>query len=147
MSLLALVLIMPVLGALVLPLVPRGQDMTYRMITLYVMLATFLTSLLLWVEFDASTPLYQFVFDVSLGTEGSMLSTTHFRFGIDGVSLFFILLTTLLMPVCLLASWHSVQYKVREYCIAFLLIEAMVMAVFSALDLLLFYVFFISRLF
>ena len=94
MSLLALVLIMPVLGALVLPLVPRGQDMTYRMITLYVMLATFLTSLLLWVEFDASTPLYQFVFDVSLGTEGSMLSTTHFRFGIDGVSLFFILLTT-----------------------------------------------------
>ena len=137
---------MPLLGALVLPLVPRGQDMTYRMITLYVMLATFLTSLLLWVEFDASTPLYQFVFDVSLGTEGSMLSTTHFRFGLDGVSLFFILLTTLLMPVCLLASWHSVQHRVREYCIAFLLIEAMVMAVFSALDLLLFYVFFESVL-
>jgi proton-translocating NADH-quinone oxidoreductase chain M len=146
MSLLALVLIMPVLGALVLPLVPRGKDMAYRLITLYVMLATFLTSLLLWVEFDASTPLYQFVFDLSLGTESSMLSTTHFRFGLDGVSLFFILLTTLLMPICLLASWQSVQHKVREYCIAFLLIEAMVMAVFSALDLLLFYVFFESVL-
>jgi proton-translocating NADH-quinone oxidoreductase chain M len=146
MSLLALVLVMPVLGALVLPLVPRGQDMAYRMITLVVMLATFLTSLLLWVEFDASTPLYQFVFDVSLGSTGSMLSTTHFRFGVDGISLFFILLTTLLMPVCLLASWQSVQHRVREYCIAFLLIETMVMSVFSALDLLLFYVFFESVL-
>lgn len=146
MSLLALVLIMPVIGALVLLLLPRSQDLTYRIITLYVMLATFLTSLLLWVEFDSSTPLYQFVFDLSLGLESSMLSTTHFRFGIDGISLFFILLTTLLMPVCLLASWNSVQHRVREYCIAFLLIETMVMAVFSALDLLLFYVFFESVL-
>ena len=85
MSLLALVLIMPVIGALVLLLLPRSQDLTYRIITLYVMLATFLTSLLLWVEFDSSTPLYQFVFDLSLGLESSMLSTTHFRFGIDGI--------------------------------------------------------------
>ena len=146
MSLLAFVLIMPVFGALALLLMPRSQNLTYRIITLYFMLATFLVSLLLWVEFDASTPLYQFVFDLSLGLESSMLSTTHFRFGIDGVSLFFILLTTLLMPVCLLASWNSVQHRVREYFIAFLLIETMVMAVFSALDLLLFYVFFESVL-
>jgi len=75
-----------------------------------------------------------------------MLSTTHFQFGIDGISLFFVLLTTLLMPVCMLASWSSVSSRVREYCIAFLLLETLVLGVFTTLDLVLFYVFFESVL-
>ena len=112
MPLLTLVLVLPLLGAVALWGVPRGQDQRIRVITLVTTLATFLVSLLLWVEFDASTPLYQYVVDVSLGGGSGMLSTTHFRFGVDGISLFFMLLTTLLMPVCILASWQSVQYRV-----------------------------------
>jgi len=146
MSPLALVLCLPVVGAMVLPMLPRGMSNTYKMWTLWTMVLTFVTSLVLWVEFNASTPLYQYVFDVSFGVSSSMLDTTHFRFGLDGISLFFVILTTFLMPICLLASWHSVQHRVREYCMAFLLMESMVMAVFSALDLLLFYVFFESVL-
>jgi len=110
------------------------------------MLLTLLLSLLLWVEFDASTPLYQFVIDLSLGGGTGMLSTTHFRFGLDGISLFFVLLTTLLMPVCLLASWQSITSGVRGFCASFLLLETLVLLVFTSLDLLLFYVFFESVL-
>jgi|TARA_B110000046_G_scaffold184937_1_gene224912 NADH:ubiquinone oxidoreductase subunit 4 (subunit M) len=62
--------------------------------------------------------------------------------GIDGISLFFILLTTLLVPLCLLGSWVGIKTNVKEYFIAFLAIEAILIAVFSILDLILFYVFF-----
>jgi len=146
MSLLTLVLVLPLVGLVTLLGVPRGQDQLIRVITLVTTLATFLVSLLLWVDFDASTPLYQYVVDVSIGGGGGMLSTTHYRFGVDGISLFFMLLTTLLMPVCILASWQSVQYRVREYCMAFLLLETLVLCVFSVLDIILFYVFFESVL-
>ena len=65
----------------------------------------------------------------------------HFVIGIDGVSLFFVILTCFLIPVCLLVGWNSVQSYVKEYCIAFLLMETLMIAVFSVLDLLLFYIF------
>ena len=64
--------------------------------------------------------------------------------GVDGISLFFLLLTTLLMPLCLLASWNSVKIYVKEYFIAFLIMESLLIVVFSAMDLLLFYIFFES---
>ena len=70
----------------------------------------------------------------------------HFYIGIDGISLFFILLTTFLVPFCLLVGWDSVQKNVKEYFIAFLFLESFMLAVFCMLDLLLFYVFFESVL-
>jgi len=65
-----------------------------------------------------------------------------FYLGIDGISLFFVILTTLLIPICILASWDAIKSNVKEYMIAFLFLEAFVIAVFCVLDLILFYVFF-----
>ena len=73
-------------------------------------------------------------------------SNIQFTLGIDGISLFFVLLTTLLIPICILASWDAIKTHIREYLIAFLVLEAFVIAVFVILDLLLFYVFFESVL-
>jgi NADH:ubiquinone oxidoreductase subunit 4 (subunit M) len=71
---------------------------------------------------------------------------SHLTIGIDGISLFFVLLTTFLTPVCILAGWTSINNYVKEYCIAFLVMESLLICVFSMLDLLLFYVFFESVL-
>jgi len=73
-------------------------------------------------------------------------SSFNFVFGIDGISLFFVLLTTFLIPVCILVGWSSITHYVKEYCIAFLVLESLMIAVFSILDLLLFYIFFESVL-
>jgi proton-translocating NADH-quinone oxidoreductase chain M len=76
----------------------------------------------------------------------SSFSSLNFVFGVDGISLFFIILTTFLIPICILVSWTSIQTYVKEYCIAFLVLESLMIAVFSVLDLLLFYIFFESVL-
>ena len=75
-----------------------------------------------------------------------LFHTFNFIFGIDGISLFFIILTTFLIPICILVSWTSIKSYVKEYCIAFLILESLMLVVFSVLDLLLFYIFFESVL-
>jgi proton-translocating NADH-quinone oxidoreductase chain M len=82
----------------------------------------------------------------SIASVDKSISTLSFSIGIDGVSLFFVLLTCFLIPVCLLVAWSSVQTYVKEYYIAFLVMESLMIAVFSVLDLLLFYIFFESVL-
>ena len=62
--------------------------------------------------------------------------------GVDGISMLFVILTTFLMPLCILASWESIEKRVKEYMIAFLLLETLMIGVFCALDIVLFYVFF-----
>jgi proton-translocating NADH-quinone oxidoreductase chain M len=105
-------------------------------------MASFVLSTFLWVLFDRSTAKFQFV-EEFLWIPSSNI---NFFIGIDGISLFFVLLTTLLVPLCLLGSWHSVKVYVKEYMIAFLVMEALLIIVFCILDLLLFYVFFESVL-
>ena len=73
------------------------------------------------------------------GWSGSFFA---YRMGVDGISILFVLLTTFLMPFCILASWESVQVRVKEYMIAFLVLETLMLGVFTALDLVLFYLFF-----
>jgi proton-translocating NADH-quinone oxidoreductase chain M len=90
------------------------------------------------VLFDRSTAKFQFV-ETFLWIPSSNL---HFVLGVDGISLFFVLLTTLLVPLCLLGSWESVKVYTKEYVIAFLVMESLLLLVFTILDLLLFYVFF-----
>ena len=101
-------------------------------------LITFVRSTFLWIYFDQRTANFQFV------EKFRWLSSININLilGIDGISLFFILLTTLLVPLCLLGSWVGIKTNVKEYFIAFLAIEAILIAVFSILDLILFYVFF-----
>ena len=98
---------------------------------------TFGASLLLWAQFDPANPGFQFVEEMDwLG--GSI----RYKMGVDGISVLFVVLTAFLMPLCILASWQSIEDRVKEYMIAFLVLETLMIGVFCALDLVLFYVFF-----
>jgi proton-translocating NADH-quinone oxidoreductase chain M len=149
MSLLSSILFLPLIGVLVLMFIPNWKTQLIRNIALNISLITFLLSLLLWIEFDNSTSKFQFlqVFTGFQNLSGNLsFSTFNFIFGIDGISLFFIILTTFLIPICILVSWTSITSYVKEYCIAFLILESLMLVVFSVLDLLLFYIFFESVL-
>ena len=146
MSLLSLVLTLPLIGVIILLFVPHWKTQLIRNIALNFSLFTFLISLMLWVEFDNSTSKFQFFQNYTSFQNEISFSTLNLIFGIDGISLFFIILTTFLIPVCILVSWTSITSYVKEYCIAFLILESLMIAVFSVLDLLLFYIFFESVL-
>jgi len=107
-----------------------------RWIALVTTLATFALSVLLVAQFDASDPGFQFLEDAP------WFAGLHYRMGVDGLSVLFVLLTAFLMPLCIAASWKSIETRVSEYMIAFLVLETLVIGVFCALDLVLFYVFF-----
>ena len=108
-----------------------------RQVALLGTTATFIMSLLIWANFDVTDPGFQMVEAIDL--PGAMFS---YAMGVDGISMLFVILTTFLMPLCILASWNSVESRVREYMIAFLVLETMMIGVFCALDIVLFYVFF-----
>lgn len=146
MNILFAVLLFPLLGALVLVCIPGWNSKLIKSVALNISLVTFLMSLLLWIEFDSSTPKFQFVNTLAGYQNEYTFSSFNFVFGIDGISLFFVLLTTFLIPVCILVGWSSITHYVKEYCIAFLVLESLMIAVFSILDLLLFYIFFESVL-
>jgi NADH-quinone oxidoreductase subunit M len=98
---------------------------------------TFIMSLLIWATSITRIPVSRWW--KSIDWLGSGIS---YAMGVDGISMLFVILTTFLMPFCILASWKSVQSRVREYMIAFLVLETMMIGVFCALDIVLFYVFF-----
>src|SRR3979490_1760949 len=137
---LSVVTFLPVLGALVI-YINRGDDeaarRNSRWIALWTTLVTFALSLILVWRFDPAQPDFQFVEKVSW-----LASGITYHMGVDGISLPFVILTTALMPLCILASWKSVTLRVREYMMAFLLLETLMVGTFSALDLVLFYLFF-----
>merc|ERR1711965_694651 len=89
--------------------------------------------MIMWGEFDSSSSQYQFT------VEYNQLSYLHMHMGVDGLSLYFVLLTTFTMPICILASWENVKHNIKSYMIAFLVLESLLIAVFVVLDLLLFY--------
>ncbi len=99
---------------------------------------TFFLSLFLWFNFQIGTADFQFV----ERAEWMPAFNISYSMGVDGISVLFILLTTLLTPICILASWESIKDRVKEYMIAFLIMETMMLGTFAALDLVLFYLFF-----
>ncbi len=112
-----------------------GLDRGVRLITLGVTIATFVVSLVLFANFDPQAPGYQFVEYVPWAFG------TAYHVGVDGLSLSLILLTTFLMPICILAS-RAIERQVTSYMILFLVLETLMIGVFTALDLVLFYLFF-----
>ena len=100
-------------------------------------LITFLVSLLIWWHFDPTTAKFQFV-EESAWLGGNI----KYKMGVDGISMLFVILTTFLMPLCILASWEAIEERVKEYMLAFLVLETLMIGVFCALDLVLFYLFF-----
>ncbi len=142
LSILSLLLALPLIGAAAIFLFVREEDaaaaQNARNTALLTTLATFILSLALWDNFQIDSHEFQFVEKVTW-FEGYNIS---YYLGIDGISLFMVLLTTFLMPICILCSWKSITERVREFMIAFLVLETFVIGVFCALDLLLFYIFF-----
>lgn len=138
---LSLMTFLPLLGALLL-MVLRGAETSVarsaRFVALFTTLATFAVSIYMYVCFDKSSADFQMV-EQYTWLPGFNIA---YKMGVDGISVFFILLSTLLTPICILASWESIKTRVREYMIAFLLLETMMLGMFAALDLVLFYVFF-----
>jgi len=138
---LSLVTFLPLVGA-IFCLVVNGPkeavDRNCRSAALITSLVTFLVSLLLWINFDPTKAGFQFEENVPWVPALSI----GYHMGIDGISLFFVLLSTLLTPICILASWDSIQVRVKEYMVAFLVLETFMVGMFCALDLALFYVFF-----
>ncbi|GJP48043.1 hypothetical protein CLOM_g7282 [Closterium sp. NIES-68] len=141
LSLSALILF-PLLGGLFVSFITESKIRTIRIVGLCTSFITFLYSLFFWLEFDNSTPKFQFVETI----QWLPYSNINFVLGLDGISLFFVILTTFLVPICLLVGWSSIQKSKKEYIIAFLVLESLMIAVFCMLDLLLFYVFFESVL-
>nr|YP_009647095.1 NADH dehydrogenase subunit 4 [Chloroparvula japonica]QBX98772.1 NADH dehydrogenase subunit 4 [Chloroparvula japonica] len=139
---LAYLIMLPMVGALVLMCTPSQYTDFIKLTALNISLLSFVMSLFLWVGFDASTPNFQYMYQINW----LPFANLHLTLGIDGISLFFVILTTLLIPICLLAGWSSITKYVREYFVAFLILESLMLAVFCTLDLLLFYVFFESVL-
>ncbi len=137
---LSLVTFLPLLGALLIMIMTRGNGPlakgTARWVALWTTVITFAISLVMVVRFDASSADFQFVEKLP------WLGVAAYHMGVDGISLPFVILTTALMPICILASWTSVQKRVKEYMIAFLVLETLMIGTFSALDIVLFYLFF-----
>jgi NADH-quinone oxidoreductase subunit M len=135
-------------GLIVLPLVGaafilalRGDDeatrRNARWAALITTVLTFVLSLVAWGRFDIANPGFQLI-----EQKNWLGDTITYKLGVDGISMPFVLLTTFLMPFCIAASWESINTRVREYMIAFLVLETLMIGVFAALDLVLFYVFF-----
>nr|QWK44507.1 NADH dehydrogenase subunit 4 [Desmarestia aculeata] len=126
------------LGIVGLVFIPSSQKLIMRQFALGITSAVFVFSLFLWLGFDQSTCKFQFVVD-SLWLP---LANINLILGVDGISLFFIILTTLIFPLCLLASWSFDKGSVKSYLISFLSMELVLLLVFTNLDLLFFYIFF-----
>ena len=138
---LSLVTFLPLVGVLFI-LAARGSEEQVannaRWGALWTSLATFAISLLLWINFDPTTADFQFVEKV----EWLPAFDISYHMGIDGISLFFVILSTFLTPICVLASWKAISVRVKEYMVAFLVLETFMIGTFVALDFLLFYIFF-----
>ena len=138
-NLLSIVTFLPLVAAIVMAVFLRGNDEAAQLgakrMALFVTAANFVISLFILTRFDASNPGFQLV------EEGEWMMGLTYKVGVDGISVLFVLLTTFLMPLTIAACW-GVTTRVKEYMIALLVLEALMIGVFVALDLVLFYLFF-----
>ena len=138
--LLSVIIFLPLIGSIIIFFI-KEDDVTSNNIkwsALLTSIGTFILSLILWFQFDYLNPSYQF--------EEKFRWFDDFKFyyhiGVDGISLFMILLSTFLTPICILASWINVKKRVKEYMLAFLFLETVMIGMFASIDILLFYIFF-----
>ncbi len=139
--LLSIVTFLPLVGALFILLI-RGDEETVarnaRYMALWTSIITFLLSLFIWFNFERGTADFQFVDQTVWLPDLGLI----YKVGVDGISMPLVLLSTLLTPLCVLASWDSIKKRVKEYMIAFLVLETLMVGTFAALDIILFYIFF-----
>ena len=137
---LSAIIFIPLIGALFI-LVTKGSqknvEKNSKYVAIFSSLANFLLSLFLWYSFDTTISDFQFIEEKSwIG------GNINFKLGIDGISILFILLTTFITPVCIFSGIHSIKFKIKEFFIAILVMETLMLGVFCSLDLIIFYLFF-----
>ena len=139
--LLSLLTWLPLVGCAAMLFI-RGDEDTVaansRWAALWTSLFVFALSLVLWFRFDQGNGGFQFVESLAWLPEWGIT----YKVGVDGISVLFVLLSTALVPICIIASWESIYTRVREYMIAFLILETMMVGMFCAYDMLVFYMFF-----
>jgi proton-translocating NADH-quinone oxidoreductase chain M len=141
-DLLLYIFFIPLLGSTVIIYWPSKYFNFLKIISLSTACIAFIFSLVLWFFFDSSSGIFQFGTNQIWFLEHTLI----FTLGIDGISLFFVILTTMLIPICLLISWNNAVYSLKTYLVLFLIMESMLIGVFCVLDLFLFYIFFESVL-
>lgn len=140
-NILSVITFLPLIGAALIMLLVRGDDSANqsraKFTALWTTLITFGVCLYMWKFYDSSSSAYQFV------EHYKWLSSYNisYHLGVDGISIYFVILNCLLMPVCILASWH-IEKRVKEYMVLFLLLQTFVNGVFASLDLVMFYILF-----
>ncbi len=143
LSVLTLLMLLPLVGASAIFLFVREAEgelaaRNAKLTALFVTLITFIASAaLILPSFDSTTSDFQFVEKHTWLADG-----INYHLGIDGISLTLLMLTTFLMPICILSSWNGVKHRVREFMLSFLILESFIIGVFCSLDALLFYIFF-----
>jgi proton-translocating NADH-quinone oxidoreductase chain M len=141
-NLLVYILLFPIFGILILLFIPSREENLLKFVALNTTFLSFFGSLLVWFFFNKSFGSFQFVTKFNWFPELNL----YFILGVDGISIFFLLLTTMLIPLCILTSWNSISNNLKEFLIAFLMLDFFLIGTFCVLDLLLFYIFFESVL-
>ena len=137
---LSAIIFIPLIGALFILITKGNQknvEKNSKYVAIFSSIANFLLSLFLWFSFDTSVSDFQFVEEKNW-IDGFI----NFQLGIDGISILFILLTTFITPICIFSGIHSIKYKIKEFLIAILVMETLMLGVFCSLDLVIFYLFF-----
>ena len=131
---------LPLIGSLIIFLIKEDETTSnnIKWAALWTSIGTFVLSCLIWFQFDHSTSQYQLVEKYKWFNDFNF----YYHVGVDGISLFMILLSTFLTPFCILASWVNIKKRIKEYMIAFLFLETVMIGMFCSIDILLFYVFF-----
>ena len=139
-AILSYITFLPLVGVLILLFIrsrDEASENLARWVALVVTLVTFALALVMWAWFDPSKAGFQFVQNYQwIG------ASIGYRMGVDGISMLLVVLTTLMLPICVIASWHSVHARLREYLMVFLILETLMIGAFATLDLAMFYVFF-----
>ena len=136
-------ILIPIIGSLLIFLIQENTDQgkkQMKQIALTTSLINFFISLFIWYQFDSNTTQYQFV------SEFNQLNFCHLNFGVDGISIYFVLLTTFITPIALLSNYTNINNNLKIFLASFLLLESLQICAFVSLDLLLFYIFFESVL-
>ena len=138
--LLSITIFLPLIGSSIIIFIKEDKKSSnnVKLAALWISLVTFVLSCLIWFNFNSSNSSYQFIEKHKWFDDFNF----YYHVGVDGISLFMIMLSTFLTPFCILASWNTIKNRIKEYMIAFLLLETFMLGMFSSIDILLFYVFF-----
>lgn len=138
-------IVIPILGSFCILFNDRKiSNSIIKQIALFTTILNFLIIIVIWSQFDSSQTQYQF--QNQIFGEKQNYNFYNFNVGIDGISLYFVLLTTFIIPICILSNWDNIKYELKYFLIAFLILESLLIATFVVLDIVLFYVFFESVL-